>query len=413
MLKIIIGIIIVTCSFSVSIPQMSLFNDILVLGFGICTFPMVIANRNNKNLLLVMGLWLLPFLLSLVISFPYNVFFKLGSGGLNYSQLEPYGRIVNLFAISIFMLCMNYLCFINKSIKFSFILKCYYYTCCLILLSVIWQALDLYLGIPIKFPIETRSYIHGNVTEVNLSSRLTGYAMEPSYLAPFLIEFIIFSFFLLRGSKYRNLALLTGIVLLFLTYSPSSYITFFIICMVFLLYKYRMKFVLISILPIILGSFLFSKFRNINAFEYLYERVIGIENSSRYTTIKNAVTFMIENDMFTLLLGNGIKSFSLLHTVGGDFRTSYETSNNLFIDVFFECGAIGLSILIFFFIYSLKKILTQSNSKYTLFALLLWVDVVLSAMFRADYATLRVFILLYFIFVFTNYSKNLSLKEYD
>ncbi|KUF42860.1 hypothetical protein AS361_05715 [Myroides marinus] len=409
MFRFLLALILITCSFSISIPEMALFSDVMVIGFGICMLPMIIVNDNSNKLFKLLVFWLAPFVLSLIVSFPFNVFVR-SIEGLNYSELELYGRVVNLLVLSSFVLSVNYLCFVRKSVDFTFIVKCYYLTCCLILISVVWQALDLYLNIPIKFPIETRSNVHGNTSEVDLANRLTGYAMEPSYLAPFLIEFIVFSFFLIKRRLFRGGAIAIGVILLFLTYSPSSYITFMLIILVYFWYKFRKAFILVLCIPMTLVYLFLSSFHNVSAFEYLYDRITGVESSSRFETIANSLSFMFENGVFVLFFGNGIKSFSLLHTAGGVYRDSYETSNNLFIDVFFECGLIGLSILLIFFTFVLKKILEMKSSSRGLFALLLWVDILLSSMFRADYATLRVFILFYFIFVLVYY-KDQFLRE--
>lgn len=400
--KFLIFLVVLTTSLSVSFSELSIIHTILFTFLVILSSLKLFGNTINFSLckyyyrlLAVFGISLF---FSLTINYIYNTNYL-------YFLLNPVGRIFNLFGAFIIIL------FIDAHQHYNNIIKWYFYSCLIIVVSAIWHALDLYSNLPLTFPFETRSLVHSSSLDFSFSARLTGIAQEPSYLASFLLDFWILSLIVFYNKKFwKNLMRGGCLVLILLTYSPSAYISLIILLAFEILYKlfknnkfyfFVISGIFISILPIIfivLNSF------NIESLSYFKERINNADKSGRFYILDKAITSIYEdNNIFTLIFGNGLKSFELLQYRFSEISVS--TSNNLYVDVFFEAGLLGLIILLCFYYFVFIKIIKIQLVKYKFFASLIFINIIVSGFYRADYATLRYFILFYFIYIFINYKK--------
>src|SRR5690606_3243267 len=113
------------------------------------------------------------------------------------------------------------------------------------------------------------------------------------------------------------------------------------------------------IIPFILAivSLLVFFFRNSNleSINYISHRLDTFGDSGRFEIIYKSVSSIWESgDLFKILFGNGLKAFELFSYKFPDIPI--ETSNNLFVDVFFEGGLVALTLLIYFLITLFKHI---------------------------------------------------------
>lgn len=393
---------VLTTSLSVALKEFSIIHTVLfVLLFAFSFFSIfgenieISLNKYYLRLIIVFGF-------SLFISLPINYIFN---NDYYYYLLEPFGRVLNLLA------CFTIILFINSRKSSDNIIKWYFYSCLIISISAIWHALDLYTTLPVNFPFETRSLVHSSLNNYSFDSRLTGIAQEPSYLTSYLLDFWVLTLIVFYDKKtLLKIARIICLILIFLTYSPSAYISIIVLLLIEILmglHKKNKLLLLVTLgligisIPII---FYLLNNADIEAWSYFTDRITNVSESGRFSTINHAIMSVINSENFyNLLIGNGLKSFELIQYKY--YEIGVTTSNNLYVDVFFEAGLIGLSLLFSFYIYVLKRIQKIEFIKYRVFANLIFLNIVLSGFYRADYATLRYFILFYFIFIFINYRK--------
>lgn len=401
--KYIVLLALATCSLGVSVSGINTIHfGFLIIG-GLFGAILDFLKPKDKKLMDFLLLYLSPFLLSLLISLPINLFLK---SKFHYFELDIVGRVIMLIA-STFTIVFLHSLILNKRISFNTILRVYYVSCFIMVLSALWQALDYHTSFPISFPFETRTNVHGS-DNVGLDKRLTGLAAEPSYLAPFLNEFLILTVLLIKNKIIKWGAIGLTLTLLFFTFSPSSYTSFLILLAVFTFYRVN-KIYLVFIVPIIFLVVSFLTFGNIEALTYYNDRISGIEGSGRFRVIIDALNlFFNDTNLFRLLFGNGFKTFQIMNTAP---EISYYriTSNNLFVDVIFECGIIGVTLLIYFFTYLFKLISKVKDRNLKLISILLFTNLLLSSFYRADFTTLKFFIIIYILFYITNYYKNIKI----
>lgn len=355
----------------------------------------------DKSISKFMLLYNLPFIFSLIISLPISYLY--GNSTMNYEELNILGRLTNLMMFSIVIISIETnLNDYFSNLNYKRLFRYYWIGCMMLIFTGIWHAASIYLHI-IPFPFDTRSHVHsvGKELAQNLGFRLTGIAQEPSYFVTYIVDCIILTCFLFKkGSRMIFLAI--GLFILFLTFSPSGYLLL-ISSILLMMFIYMIKYFDISrvlkcivfIALLILITFIIHIY-NPDTFEYILLRVQNVEESGRYSSIITAINYIEEGNIFNLFFGYGLKSFSLIHNVT---NINSQTSNNLFIDIFFECGIIGLLFLFYFYFYLFGKIYKCEYRRNFILGFMLYFDLLVSALFKADYAILRSFVLIYFIYI--------------
>ncbi|MCI5179905.1 MAG: hypothetical protein D3911_11420 [Candidatus Electrothrix sp. AW3_4] len=342
-------------------------------------------------LLLNISLFIIP-LLGLSLSIALNI----TDVSFDYNQIDYSGRILNLFFLTAFIFALHNIFFREE--QYHIPIKFYWYGTTLLALTGIWQLLSFYSILP--FPFETRSYVH-TVKVETIAGRLTGMAAEPSYFVAFIADFMGLSFFILRSRKnILYLYLFISIICLYYAFSPSGYII--LICSVtcpffsMFLHKKTGKY-LMALGPILfIGAIYF--IQSDGGF-YFLERLKIADENSRYLMLTMPFNLIFNSNLTTAIFGYGIKSYSII----GPSMDFASTSNNIFADTLCESGILGFLSLLAFFIYIYYSILKSIKISYTqkYIALFLFFDLLSSSIFRADYATLRFYILIYTIYVLT------------
>ena len=147
----------------------------------------------------------------------------------------------------------------------------------------------------------------------------------------------------------------------------------------------------------------FVNFTNNEYTDYVLTRINTADSDNgRVFMLLGPLEWIQESNFFSILFGHGIKSYSII----GSFYTLHSgdpvhvTSNNLYIDVFWESGILGLFFLLSFFSCVLYKIFSLNVSKSSVFVMLfVFFDIVFSSIFRGDYASFRFFIMIYLLYV--------------
>ncbi|HLV69834.1 MAG TPA: hypothetical protein VKY34_03945 [Xanthomarina sp.] len=363
----------------------------------------------DKKLLKFFGFFLLPSLLGL---FSYPVSMVLEGDVFDYNQLNVFGRVANLSFLLFFILLLHtYI----KDKGFHTPFRWYWLGAGLLMLTALWQFADVFLNV-VDFPFETRAHLHSTGgREYGFYNRLTGIAREPSYFVMFAIDFIVLSVLFSYGVR-KLIVVGLGLFLIILSLSPSGYITlagafgaaYFFTQIKFSRFKVSFKglFAVLSFLVLlpVVSVHLFS----LGYFDYVYNRVASpemVESARAYMGYMPFVWAWDSNAM-SYLFGHGIKSYSIIGTAFNlpSGEPVHVTSNNLYADTFWESGLFGLILIAAFFVFVFFSILNSKHGKAQVFvAFLVLFDLMLSSLFRADFASFRFFILLYLVYILIHY----------
>jgi O-antigen ligase len=146
---------------------------------------------------------------------------------------------------------------------------------------------------------------------------------------------------------------------------------------------------------------------NEQVFQYIYSRIFeaNLDNSGRFYMVVMPYSWSFDGSVFSFLLGHGVKSYSIIgsHYSFLSGEPIHDTSNNIYTDVFWESGLLGLILLLMFFLFVFSCIFKRKIGKQSSFiAFYFLFELMLSGMFRADYASARFFIILYLIYLMFN-----------
>lgn len=315
----------------------------------------------------------------------------------NYYSVSMYGRIFNTLIFSILAWFIYSIC-VNKKFNFFLLdlLKGYAFGCFLLILSGYWHALYIYFSIP--FPFETRSHLHGaGKNDFDIAGRITGFAAEPSFFVPFVLDFMIISLIIFKNKIFRIISFSLGLFIFILSFAPSGYMSLvgsFTMAGLLSL-KVKSKKALLSIILLTPCIFLvliqfYSKFSSVG---YVLSRIDNIFQDTRFLTISEIYEVYLQSNIFNFIFGYGVSNFKFasVHTNYNHFHTS----NNMVFDLLIEVGFLGLILVLFMFYVIFQKIRKASISNYQKFiAYALFFDIVFTGLVRADYASARFFILI-------------------
>ncbi|WP_257125763.1 hypothetical protein, partial [Arcobacter porcinus] len=172
----------------------------------------------DRRLIKFLIFFLIPSILGLI---SYFIGYYFESDIFNYDELNPFGRIFNIFLMFSFIIILHSYSIYNNHFK---VFNWYRFGVFILLITAVWQTISVYTGI-IPFPFETRAHLHSTYgNEFSFSHRITGIAAEPSYFTMFTIDFIVLSLLLYVGKK-RFFYVALALLLMILSLSPSGYLT--------------------------------------------------------------------------------------------------------------------------------------------------------------------------------------------
>ncbi|KKL00429.1 O-antigen ligase domain-containing protein [Rheinheimera mesophila] len=398
-------------TFSTLIPSHFAY---MAVAFCLCWSGLLLLKNGflEKKIFYFLTCFILPFLVSL-ISLPFAMVNEMHR--FDYSQLSILGRLVNIFVF--FMLILSIHQF-SKDQNRLLLFKWYQIGIFMLLLTALWHAVSLYTGL-VSWPFETRSNLHsayGN--EYSFTDRVTGIAREPSFFVMYVVDYIALSFVFFTGFR-KLIAIFLACLLMVLSLSPSGYIVLFLCFSLSYLFSRvdindgkRIAGFLVLSATMILALILLLKTEN-PFFEYILNRVTNVDpnNSGRLFMLLGPLEWIKDSSLFNFIFGHGMKSYAIIGTSIAlpNGEPVHVTSNNLYIDVFWEAGIIGLILLLAYFLFVFLKIFKIKFSgaqRFTTF--FVFFDLVFSAVFRADYASLRFFLMLFLLFILLNYDLGLE-----
>lgn len=414
------GLILALClyfiliQFSISTPYIHLLPlptpAVLTLGVGILTLFFWLFYRSkldqgfesNK----VLKYFTLAFSISIFLAI-LSSFYTIGkiqsTEYLDFISDSMIKRVL-YYGSYLMLLYFGYIFIANlKDSNIRRIINMYSISLFLLVIVGIWQLLYFFYNIPF-LDIETRSYVHSVEGNTFFNFRLTSFADEPSYLGPVLIDMVILGFLIFKRKwLYGFLVALPALGILLFSFSVSAYLNLFVL--VFFVFVYlifhpkfpkRYLWYLLGILIVGLLFILIIKPDFVVAFfSPILGRLGGLfdpQTSSRMYMYLMPFYWLFDHSTFSALFGYGPGAFDFLHAskIMPSNVSVATSSNNMYIDLLFEHGIIGFlliaSALVYLGIVLWKK--GRLNVFYFI-ALLEFVHILFTSLYRADFVTPR------------------------
>lgn len=317
-----------------------------------------------------------------------------------YSDFFP--RLINYSICLLFFLILCQLLKQCTERSAKIVLYAYLFGVSILLFVGIWQILSFYFQVPI-FNLQTRDFVHSVTLEDSmfLKKRVTSIANEPSYLAPFCIDGFLISFLMPKSIK-RGVFQTACLIVLFFSYSGGGFVEIVCLLLVYIfccVVQRKRK----NILWIVIGTVLFLLLCLLfwNEIFMLAAPVLGRSKnlfslrSSRIYMVVMPFKWIFEMEWNNLLFGCGPGSYSYLSLTktfpwGGSIHS---TSNNILTDFYWECGLVGAGLLLSMFYHLWVYVYKQLNA-WGMVPCFLLIHLLLSSMYRADFASLRFWFLL-------------------
>ncbi|KEZ48768.1 O-antigen ligase family protein [Metabacillus indicus] len=267
----------------------------------------------------------------------------------------------------------------------------------------IWQFFHFTYNVPF-LDINTRSFVHSSEGPTLFDFRLTSFADEPSYLGPILIDFLILGLLLFRKwYTYIPLILLPAGFLLLFSFSLSAYVNivfligFLAVLLVF--HKSFPKKILVYLIvagAVVFGAaFVVANDLMMDFFNPIIGRfstILDFEHHSRMYMYVMPFFWLFDHSFISAMFGYGPGSFEFLAQtkILPSIAPVAISSNNMYIDIMFEHGVIGFLLvftgLVLVFVSLIKH---YKKNIYYFIALLLYVHMLITSLYRADFVTPR------------------------
>ena len=239
-------------------------------------------------------------------------------------------------------------------------------------------------------------------------NRVTSFADEPSFLAPFLIDGILIFCYL---KKYiLSIALL---ILLAFSMSFGGFCEIFVLGSIYLLYsnnKVRLYSICGVILIILVLVFAFPELTEIVQVMIDSRKELqsgfDVDDTGRTAMLIQPLVKYINNDVISLIFGAGPASLYYLYQ-DGNSDMLFGTSNNFFVDMLYEGGIVSIICFCVFLLYVWRKVSNSSNIIPKLFIC----HLILSSLYRADYASTRYTAIFIIIFCFLTLNNNSNIRK--
>jgi hypothetical protein len=418
-LRISASLLALTAFFAVTVLPIELNYFFVVIFVLIALITSINSANFNKPFFFYLFFLVAPSLISIFSLVPSMI---LNSHGLIYENIDIFGRLVNLLLFPAAILLIHN--FFHKEMGCQ-LFWWYWIGLSIFIAFGMWHAASIY-GSFVEFPFDTRSHIHGaGDLDILASKRVTGIAREPSYFVPLVVDFMIITLLVISSLVLRIIYIGIALILIFLALSPSGFliaggsllgaiVTLYLRLLIRkrLKIRYFVSVIFLISIVVIIGELTSDSF----ALQYIFNRFVGLEMQASDRLFMSIFPFFLsaDNNLFSLLFGNGLKTYSIIGTKyslpSGD--PVHVTSNNLYVDMFWESGLIGLFVLTAFFFSCLYKITkSKFDNKQLFIASLILFSLMLSSMVRADFASLRFFIMAYLLYVSINYDLRPFLKS--
>jgi hypothetical protein len=368
--------------------------------------------KQNPEVNRFIGLFILIALLSSLSSI-YTMNIINSVEYMSYIKTSLPSRLVYYFTYVVFLFTGYYVLRDIESQQLKKVLNIYPLSLFLLVLVGIWQLAHFLFGIPFV-NISTRSYIHSVSETVFFNFRLTSFLDEPSYLGPLLIDLMILGILIFKEKwKYVLYILIPALIVLMFSFSVSAYMNFAVMGFLGALLYIRktdipisrvMKGLGLSFAALVLLVFVFN-----DALEDFFSPILArggslfdVETSSRMYMYVMPVFWLFDHSFISSLFGYGPGAFDFLAQTKilpsmGSVSTS---SNNMFVDILFEGGIVSLILIVTSVtIVGMKLFKHYKLNIYCFIAFVEFLHLILTSLYRADYATPRFWSLLLIIFL--------------
>ncbi|MGM0837619.1 MAG: O-antigen ligase family protein [Bacillota bacterium] len=360
----------------------------------------------------------LPAVLSVLAAF-FNLTYMLSSQYVDYVMQSMPTRMINLtMYFVLFYSFFKLIRFLSEKTLLT-ITRFYLYGILVVVIVGIWQFLHFMIGYPM-LDLNTRSFVHSVESDVLFNFRLTSLTDEPSYLVPFLIDAIVIGFVVYsKKTKYFLQVLIPSLFVLVFSFSVSGYANLMMLMafvfVVLLTTKVENKkkiflYSLYALIPLLLIA-LFKWDFVLQALQPIlgrFDTLFDIQRHSRLYMLVMPIVWLFDYSIVNGIFGFGPGSYWFLNQTKFLYHQGpvSATSNNIYIDLLFEHGVFGFLFLISMFVFVFYRLFRQRNEhKYFLYALILWVHLGITAMYRADFASPRFWVMIIIIFIFMELGK--------
>lgn len=400
----------------------------LIASFSsFCLFLLFLINKKKKkpsyslyrHEKVFIGSFFIPILLSF-LSLGLLLYTMQSIEYLNYVRGSLPTRMLYylVFFLTLFLALKLAEYFSGKQVKWmiwSYIVSAYS-----VVVIGIWQLLYFIYDVPFIY-LPTRSHLHSVSGNTMFNFRLTSFADEPSYLGPILIDLVLLSLLVVKNRWVYTFGIaLPALVVMMFSFSLSAYanlliLACFIIGLLLISKKHLRKWILIGIagfafifiaIALVKSNMMLDFFRPILA---RFENMFDLESNSRFYMYVLPTFLLFDFSWVTSLFGYGPGSFSFVSMTRylPNTATIGPSSNNLYFDVLFETGIVGLIIfligIVWLFIHLFKK---RSLSLAHFVSLVLFVHLLITSLYRADYVTPRFWGILLIIMLLARTGRN-------
>jgi O-antigen ligase len=399
--------------FSIPVPAILTLGlgSLLLLYYLVYRRPSGHNLKNDKYITLFLILFTTSILLS-ILSALYTATVINSVEYMNYLKGSLVSRTAYYFSYILF-LYFGYL-FLTANIKTSEkVIKVYPLSIYILIVVAVWQLGYFVYNIPF-LDLNTRSYLH-SVTGISMFDfRLTSFTDEPSYVGPFLIDMIILSYLVFKKKWIYVIAVLPlSLFVLLFSFSVSGYLNIFLIVAALVLFlifhpQFPKKILWIAFLGLgilLIGLVVVKPDLLMKFFTPIVGRADNLfdpQASSRIYMYVMPFFWLFDHSWISALFGYGPGAYEFLSSTkvlpnSGSVSTS---SNNMYIDILFEHGIIGFLLLLAglgFIAYYLVK--NSRTNAYYFVALLEFIHLLITSLYRADYVSPRFWTVLLIIFL--------------
>lgn len=259
-----------------------------------------------------------------------------------------------------------------------------------------WQFIGNIMGIP--FFIETRDWMHGVPIAIQsiVPRRLTSIAEEPNYLSPLLIEYLILTGLVIAKKIIKYLAYGLGLFVVIFSFSGGAYVNLLLVLSFYGFISLYRSFIfgklkaqdLVFLFLIILFFCVILSIGDI-LIDFIFAKLQGeaAGQSARSQFLSSLVQLISDSSLSQLLFGHGMATMSVLTDFGlPNEEFLFRITNNFYLDMIWEGGALGLSCIIIFFGYLLLVGFSNYlSNKYYEAGLLLTVHMMITCLYRSEY----------------------------
>jgi O-antigen ligase len=383
-----------------------------VLTLGVSSLLFLYYLRNRRSLIQTsefdkhLKLFLVLFLISLgfaILSAFYTATVLNSAEYLSYLKGSMITRLA--YYLSFFMFVyFGYRILSSEPRDSESIVKIYPLSISLLVAVAYWQLAYFMFNIPF-LNLDTRSFVHSVEGVTMFDFRVTSFTNEPSYMGPFLIDLIILAFlFVKRKWVYTLVVLLPTLFILVFTFSVSAYFNLVLVIgflMVYLMFHPRFPKKILWMIPLVgviglVGLYIVNPDLLAKFFSPIWGRrdnLFDPTQSSRIYMYVMPFQWLFDHSIISGLFGYGPGAYEFLAGTKIVPHTQMSlaiSANNMFIDVLFEQGVIGL-ILVLAGLISIALFLLRNGMKnmYYFIALVEYFHLMVTSLYRADYVTPR------------------------